>query len=107
MSFTRAISPFGMLASPPSKMDVENAHVAVAARQGTAPLTRPLSYRQLNPSHGPRLNGIWYCAWAVDPKASSWSMRNTPGGAAGPIPLTVGGKKRAATWDITTNAVKP
>ena len=34
-------------------------------------------------------------------------MRNTPGGCGGAIPLTVGGKKRAATLDITINAVKP
>jgi hypothetical protein len=34
-------------------VEVENEQVAVAAKQGTKPLTSPLSYRQLNPSHGP------------------------------------------------------
>ena len=42
-------------------------------------LTSPLSYRQLKPSHGPRLNG-WYCTCVVWLNFSSWSMRNTPGG---------------------------
>src|ERR1039458_3949484 len=101
--FTMAISPSGMLAIPPSAVEGEYLQGVVAARQGTAPLTSPLSSRQLNPNQGPRLNG-WYCACVVCAKTSSWSMRNTPGAKGGAMPLTVGGKKRAATEDITMNA---
>ena len=34
-------------------------------------------------------------------------MRKTPGDGGGAIPLMVGGKNRAATLDITTNAERP
>src|ERR1700730_17685168 len=37
---------------------------------GTEPATRPLSYRQLNPTHGPFFHG-WYCRCVVWLKFSS------------------------------------
>ena len=76
--------------------------------QGTGPATRPLSYRQLKPSHGPCFQG-WYCRWVVWLNFSSWSMRKTPPGADGvaPAPAICGVKNRAATLEKTMNAVKP
>src|SRR5450631_1907947 len=75
---------------------------------GTGPATRPLSYLQLKPSHGPRFQG-WYCRWVVMLNFSSWSMRKTPLGANGaaPAPPICGVKKRADTLEKTMSAENP
>src|ERR1019366_119154 len=90
-----------------SAIGVAAKQVAGAAEHGAAPATSPLSYRQLNANHGPRFHG-WYCRCVVWLNSSSWSMRKTsfPTGMMG-NPATCGRKKRAATPDITTNAVSP
>jgi hypothetical protein len=49
--------PLGILAIPPSAIGVAAEQVAVGAEHGDAPATSPLSYRQLNAIHGPRLKG--------------------------------------------------
>src|ERR1039457_2160747 len=107
MAFTSATWPLGMLAPPPSAIGVAAKQVAVAAEHGAAPATSPLSYRQLNANHGPRFHG-WYCTCVVWLNSSSWSMRKTsfPTGMMG-SPATCGRKNRAATPDITTNALSP
>src|SRR5580692_6953098 len=108
MPFTRAtwFGPrLGLVFAPPAATGVAAAHVAVAAKHGSAPATKPLSYLQLNPSQGPRFHG-WYCKCVVWLKISSWSIRKTlfPTGLMG-IPATCGRKKRAATPDMDTRAV--
>src|SRR5260370_28326684 len=106
MRFTKAIwfgPRLGLVFDPPAEAGVAAAHVAVAAKHGSAPATKPLSYLQLNAIHGKRFAG-WYCRCVVWLKSSSWSMRNTlfPTGMIG-IPATCGRNKRAATPDILNN----
>ena len=76
---------------------------------GTGPATRPLSYRQLKPNQGhvlPRLvlhvGGLVELLVVVDAERAT-SRRD----GVAPTPPICGVKKRAATLDITTNAVKP
>src|SRR6266478_862815 len=87
---------------------VKSTGVVVSVAKGTAPATNPLSYRQLNPTHGAFFQG-WYCKCVVWLNFSSWSMRKgvplCP--TVTPRPLVCGGKNRAATLDITTSAVNP
>src|SRR5260370_36375352 len=109
MPFTKAtwFGPrLGLVFDPPAAKGVAAAHVAVAAKHGCAPATKPLLYLQLNAIHGKRFAG-WYCRCVVWLKSSSWSMRKTllPTGMVG-IPATCGREKRAATPDINTHAVK-
>src|SRR5579864_2625514 len=96
----------GMKPPPPSAGEVEAKHVAVGAEHGIDPATRPLSYLQLKPTHGPVFHG-WYWKCVVWLNFSSWSMRKTAGAGKNGTPPTCGGKKRAATLDITTSAVNP
>src|ERR1019366_2382343 len=104
--FTKATWPLGMFAPPPSAIGVEPKHVAVGAEHGIDPATSPLSYLQLKPSHGPFFHG-WYWKCVVWLYFSSWSMRKTAGAGKNGVPATCGGKKRAATLDMTTSAVNP
>src|SRR5437868_2777904 len=87
---------------------VRSTGVVGSEAKGTAPATMPLSYRQLNPIHGPVFRG-WYCRCVVWLNFSSWSMRKTPEGAEGvaPAPLTCGRKKRAETVEKTICAENP
>src|SRR5260221_3211538 len=86
----------GLVFDPPAAAGVAAAHVAVAAKHGSAPATKPLSYLQLNAIHGKRFAG-WYCRCVVWLKSSSWSMRNTlfPTGMIGIPPPIVRQKSPA------------
>src|SRR5579863_10605753 len=86
--------------------------LAVFSKQGVEPDTSPESYRQLKPPQMPLRYFAWarvYWTWVVWLYFSSWSMRNGAPGAPGlaPAPATWGGKKRAATEDMTVKALKP
>src|SRR5208337_892227 len=87
---------------------VKSTGVVVSVANGTEPATRPLSYRQLKPTQGAFFLG-WYCRCVVWLNFSSWSIRKgsplCP--TVTPRPLVWGGKKRAATLDITTSAENP
>ncbi len=81
----------------------------LSPKHGDAPATSPLSYRQLNPTHGPCFQN-WYCKCVAWLNFSSWSMRKgspAPVATVAPAPPICGWKNRAATLEKTMSAEKP
>ena len=80
----------------------------MALKQGAEPAIETAVVAPVEADQGPRLPGIWYWTWVVWLNFSSWSMRKgkplCP--TVAPAPPLCGGKKRAATDDMTTKAVK-